>query len=83
MEIAEAYNKEYKKYLEKACSFPSLSREADQLLKTWIPVIDYYEKIKNEKTINFEEIYGVLSKTKSLKEKKNLKQKVELETIFD
>ncbi|MCM8828773.1 MAG: hypothetical protein NC902_05760 [Candidatus Omnitrophica bacterium] len=83
VELVSAYNNEYKNYLKKASSIPSLSTDAEELKNIWTFAVDYYEKTKN-KEINLEEIYRVLLKTKGLKEKtETLKQRIELESLFE
>lgn len=82
--LADAYKNEYRKYLEKAHSIPLFSKEADKLVKVWVSVVDYDEKMNRDGKFNLGEMYGILLKTKGLKEKtEELKQKIELESLFD
>ncbi|MCM8758831.1 MAG: hypothetical protein NC906_03540 [Candidatus Omnitrophica bacterium] len=84
VDLADVYKNDYMKYLEKADAIPSLSAEAKHLKKIWITVIDYHEKIERDKQFNLEEMYGILLNTKGLREKtEELKQRVDLESLFD
>ncbi|MCX7705277.1 MAG: hypothetical protein N2115_03330 [bacterium] len=83
-DLAKAYKNDYRRYIEKAFSISSLSEQADQLVRIWIPVVDYHEKMEKEKTFNLDELYSVLMKVKGLKEKtEDLKQRVKLESLFE
>jgi len=82
--LAQAYEADYKFYIEKSYSIPSLKSQGEQLANVWSSVMSYYDKMKKTPEINLKEISEILLKTRGLKEKtEELKRRVEIESLFN
>ncbi|MGC9065020.1 MAG: carbohydrate-binding family 9-like protein [Candidatus Ratteibacteria bacterium] len=82
--LAQVYEADYKPWIEKAYSIPSLKGQGEQLANVWSLVMSYYDRMKKSPEINLKEISEVLLKTRGLKEKtEELKKKVEMESLFN